>query len=410
MSEKVHTLIIGGGAAGIFAAIQLKALDPEVRVMVLEKQSQLLSKVKVSGGGRCNVTHAVWTPKELVEYYPRGQKELLGPFHKFMTGDMMYWLSEREVPTKIEEDGRVFPESDQSQTIIDCFLTEANRLGVEIRIREAVKQIAQLEEGFVVHSSKNAYRAQNILWATGSTPSALKMLAKLSIPLVERVPSLFAFDIPLKWLHELAGISLPQVRVTLPLTGMETRGPLLITHKGLSGPGILKLSSWAAYELAAARYQFRILLNWVDAEMNDIRDAMKRVRRQDGGRKVMTTPLFSLPKRLWKALLIAGGIRNENWADLSKAQMNDLAEVLGAHDLPVKGKSTHKEEFVTAGGVENKFIDFTRMEHRQVPGLFFAGEVLNIDALTGGFNFQAAWTTAWIAAHAIAEKPATAGS
>lgn len=407
MSEKVHTLIIGGGAAGIFAALQLKALAPETRVMVLEKQGQLLSKVKVSGGGRCNVTHACWTPKELVQFYPRGQKELLGPFHKFMTGDMMHWLSERDVPTKIEDDGRVFPVSDNSQTIIDCFLDEAHRLGVEINMKEGVKQITKSEEGFEVHTSKKSYRAHDILWATGSTPSALELLEGLSIPLTERVPSLFAFDIPLKWLHGLTGISLSQVRVTLPLTGMETRGPLLITHKGLSGPGILKLSSWAAYELATAGYQFRILLNWVDAEMNDIRDAIKQVRTQDGGRKVLTTPLFSLPKRLWRALLIAAGIRDENWADLAKAQMNNLAEVLGAHDLPVKGKSTHKEEFVTAGGVDTKFINFTRMEHRQVPGLFFAGEVLNIDALTGGFNFQAAWTTAWIAAQAMAEETVT---
>jgi len=405
MSEQANTLIIGGGAAGIFAAIQLKALAPEARVVVLEKQAQLLSKVKVSGGGRCNVTHACWTPKELVQFYPRGQKELLGPFHKFMTGDMMHWLSERGVPTKIEDDGRVFPESDNSQTIIDCFLAEADRLGVEIFTKEAVKQIEKLEDGFHVQSSKQAYRAQHVLWATGSTPSSLKLLDGFHISLTERVPSLFAFDIPLRWLHELAGISLPQVRVTLPLTGMETRGPLLITHKGLSGPGILKLSSWAAYELAACGYSFRILLNWVDADSSEIRDAIKEIRNQQGGRKVLTTPLFSLPKRLWKALLIAAGIRDENWADLTKEQMNDLEDVLGAHDLPVRGKSTHKEEFVTAGGVDTKHIDFTRMEHRQVPGLFFAGEVLNIDALTGGFNFQAAWTTAWIAAHAMAAKP-----
>ena len=404
MSEQAHTLIIGGGAAGIFAAIQLKALAPEARVVVLEKQAQLLTKVKVSGGGRCNVTQACWTPKELVQFYPRGQKELLGPFHKFMTGDMMHWLSERGVPTKIEDDGRVFPESDNSQTIIDCFLAEADRLGVEIFTKEAVKQIKKLEDGFFVQSSKQAYRAQHVLWATGSTPSALKLLDGLQIPLTERVPSLFAFDIPLRWLHELAGISLPQVRVTLPLTGMETRGPLLITHKGLSGPGILKLSSWAAYELAACGYSFRILLNWVDADSSEVRDAIKEIRNQQGGRKVLTTPLFSLPKRLWKALLIAAGIRDENWADLTKVQMNDLVDVLGAHDLPVKGKSTHKEEFVTAGGVDTKYIDFTRMEHRQVSGLFFAGEVLNMDALTGGFNFQAAWTTAWIAAHAMAEE------
>lgn len=404
MSGQVHTLIIGGGAAGIFASIQIKALAPEARVVVLEKQGQLLSKVKVSGGGRCNVTHARWTPKELVQYYPRGQKELLGPFHKFMTGDMMHWLSERDVPTKIEEDGRVFPESDNSQTVIDCFLTEAHRLGVEIYTKEAVKQISTAEDGFDVQSSKNSYRAQHILWATGSTPSAFKLLEKIDIQLAERVPSLFAFDIPLQWLHGLAGVSLLQVRVTLPITGMETRGPLLITHKGLSGPGILKLSSWAAYEVAEAGYQFRILLNWVDAEMNEIQAVIKKARTHEGAKKVLTTPLFSLPKRLWKSLLIAAGIRDENWADLTKVQLNDLREVLGAHDLPVKGKSTHKAEFVTAGGVENKFIDFTRMEHRQVPGLFFAGEVLNIDALTGGFNFQAAWTTAWIAAHAIAQR------
>jgi predicted Rossmann fold flavoprotein len=400
----VNTLIIGGGAAGIFAAQQIKALAPDARVVVLEKQAQLLSKVKVSGGGRCNVTHACWTPKELVQYYPRGRKELLGPFHKFMTGDMMHWLSERNVPTKIEEDGRVFPESDNSQTVIDCFLAEADRLGVEIYVKEALKQISTSEDGFDVQSSKNAYRAKNILWATGSTPSSLKLLEEFGIELTERVPSLFAFDIPLQWLHGLAGVSLLQVRVTLPITGMETHGPLLITHKGLSGPGILKLSSWAADELAAAEYQFRILLNWVDAEMDEIQAVIKKARAEQGAKKVLATPLFSLPKRLWKALLIAAGIRDENWADLTKVHLSDLRETLGAHDLPVKGKSTHKAEFVTAGGVENKFIDFTRMEHRQVPGLFFAGEVLNIDALTGGFNFQAAWTTAWIAAHAIAEK------
>ena len=404
MSESLHTLIVGGGAAGIFAAIQIKSLLPSAHVLVLEKQGQLLSKVKVSGGGRCNVTHACWTPRELVQYYPRGQKELLGPYHKFMTGDMMHWLSERGVPTKIEEDGRVFPESNQSQTIIDCFLSEAKRLGVEIHTKEGVKSVIAEEEGFVVASSLKEYHAANVLWATGSTPSALKLLETLSVPLTDRVPSLFAFDIPLPWLNQLAGISLPEVTVSLPLTNMETSGPLLITHKGLSGPGILKLSSWAAYELAEIHYQFRIMLNWVGESMEGILFQIEAQRKQKGARKVLLTPLYALPKRLWRALLIAARIHEENWADLTKEQIYSLGQVLGAHDLPVKGKSTHKEEFVTAGGVDTKFINFTRMEHRQHPGLFFAGEVLNIDALTGGFNFQAAWTTAWIAAHAIAEQ------
>lgn len=405
MSESLHALIVGGGAAGIFAAIQIKNLLPSANIVVLEKQRQLLSKVKVSGGGRCNVTHACWTPKELVQYYPRGKKELLGPFHKFMTGDMMHWLSVRGVPTKIEEDGRVFPESNQSQTIIDCFLTEAAKRGVEIRIKEGVQSVKAEEKGFIVESSQNTYRTKNVLWSTGSTPSALKLLETLSVPLTDRVPSLFAFDIPLQWLNQLAGISLPHVTVSLPMTRMETSGPLLITHKGLSGPGILKLSSWAAYELAEVNYQFRILLNWVGESLQEILVHIQTQRVQSGSRKVMLTPLYTLPKRLWRALLIAVGIHEENWADLTKEQIQNLAQVLGAHDLPVKGKSTHKEEFVTAGGVDTKFINFTRMEHAQHPGLFFAGEVLNIDALTGGFNFQAAWTTAWIAAHAIADQP-----
>lgn len=401
---KKKAIVVGGGAAGYFAAIACAEANPDLQVIVLEKSQQTLQKVKISGGGRCNVTHACFVPKELVEFYPRGHKELLGPFTRFQPADTMEWFSDRGVDLKIEEDGRIFPESNKSQTIIDCLEMMAESAGVKVITGVAVHDIRKESKLWVVKTTSGDFEADALMIAAGSSKKLWEILKKLGHTIIEAVPALFTFNIKDERIKGLAGISVPMAEVTVANSEFAESGPLLITHWGFSGPAVLKLSSWGAFELHDRMHYFPIMVNWaahkdadeVLAEMIDERHLNPRKRMQNHA-------MFGLPLRLWKKLADAAGITpTANWADISNKQIQHFANEITASVFQVSGKSTYKDEFVTAGGVDLSEIDFKRFESKIHPRLFLAGEILNIDALTGGFNFQAAWTGGWIAGHAMA--------
>lgn len=404
--EKLYDLIVvGGGAAGFFTAIRAGELRPGSRILILEKGSKVLQKVRISGGGRCNVTHACFEPKELVKNYPRGSRELLGPFHRFQPGDTIAWFENHGVGLKIEPDGRMFPVTDNSATIVDCLTQAARQAGVQVRTSCNVEQVQKLPGGtFVITmSDKTTLKSKTVMMAPGSSPRMWSLLRSLGHSIVEPVPSLFTFNCQDARIAGLPGVSVENASLRIPGAGLSESGPLLITHWGLSGPAVLKLSAWGARKLHELQYQFDLLVNWTGAyRTEEVKEELASLRNDRGSRKVLQTPCFGLPSRLWRKLCTAAGIAVEkNWADLNKAQLNELALQLSACRLPVSGKSTFKEEFVTAGGVALEEVDFRRFESKKVPGLFLAGEVLNIDAVTGGFNFQAAWTGGWVAGEAI---------
>ncbi|MFN0201788.1 MAG: NAD(P)/FAD-dependent oxidoreductase [Bacteroidia bacterium] len=392
-------IIIGGGASGFFAALRHKALFPENEVIILEKLGNVLAKVKISGGGRCNVTHACFEPKELVKFYPRGSKELLSPFSRFHAAHTVAWFEEREVALKVEEDGRMFPQSNESQTIIDALTGEAERLGVEVHLHTGVKNILQTADGFEITTNRKTYLAHSVMMATGSSPQMWELLEKLGHHIEKPVPSLFTFHIKDERLKELAGISVPQVEAKIVGEKITQTGALLITHWGLSGPAILRLSAWGARVLAEKSYQFRMQLNFVPQHsLETLTRYFLENKKQFAKKQVASNPFFELPLRLWRKLVAAAKLDDTLiWADISKIQLIALCEQLTQALFEVTGKSTFKEEFVTCGGVSRKEIQFKTMESKIVPQLFFGGEVIDIDAITGGFNFQAAWTTGWIA-------------
>ncbi|MET6991321.1 NAD(P)/FAD-dependent oxidoreductase [Sediminicola arcticus] len=417
-------LIIGGGAAGFFAAIHIAEKNPELKIVLLERGKEVLTKVKVSGGGRCNVTHAEFDPGELINHYPRGDKELLGPFHTFCTGDTIAFFEARGVSLKIEEDGRMFPVSNSSQTIIDCFMGEVDRLDITILKNSSVTGITKTENVFTIQSIKKEYHAKKILVATGSNPKIWKMLQDLGHSIVSPVPSLFTFNIKDDRISEIPGVSthaavvvLPQIpldsKVNIPLKSkitqelsLESEGPLLITHWGMSGPAILKLSAWGARVLSDYKYKFRIRVNWLPTyHEGGVYQQLLDIKEVEAKKTILRTNAFDIPKRLWVNLVKAAGISDSTkWADISKNDLQELTGQLTRSEFIVDGKSTFKEEFVTAGGIDLKEINFKTYESKMVPGLYFAGEVMNVDAITGGFNFQNAWTGAYIAAKAIAEN------
>lgn len=405
MGKQVDVAIIGGGAAGIFAALQAKEKNAELRVVVYEKSSTLLGKVKVSGGGRCNVTHFCFVPRELVKFYPRGNKELMGPFTAFGPGEMYDWLEKRGVDLKNEEDGRVFPTSDSSQTIIDCFLNEAEKLGVEIELQKGVTSIRNWPEGLEVQFADDTnLKPKAVIIAGGSSKQLWQVIEHLGHTIVPPVPSLFTFNIKDNLLTDLQGVATQLSEVKIVDSKFKEAGPVLVTHWGLSGPGILKLSAWAARELAEKDYQFDIEVNW---EAISLEQALETVNEQKivASRKLVSNHNpFEMPNRLWVALVNKAVNQPKNYADLSKKEVQALAEQVCKCRLKVSGKSTYKDEFVTAGGVEKLEIDFKTMESKIVPNLYFAGEVIDIDAVTGGFNFQAAWTTAFLAAKGIVSR------
>jgi predicted Rossmann fold flavoprotein len=400
-------LIIGGGAAGFFAAIRAAECNPDAQVIILEKSKDVLGKVKVSGGGRCNLTHACFVPRELSKFYPRGEKELMGPFNRFASGDTIEWFEKRGVKTKIEADGRMFPVSDDSQTIVDCLWAAARKAGVNLYTNTALKALhapSASNPNWIIETAQQKLFAQQVMIASGSSPSMWQILAKLGHTIIEPVPSLFTFNIKDPRLTDLLGISVPLAEVKVEGSKLSSIGPLLITHWGMSGPAILKLSAWGARELAVTQYKFAIRINWILAKLEDTRQDLEALKQEDGRKTVSANTQFGLPIRLWKRLVAAAEIREDKrWADLNKKEIQTLAEELTQGRFQVNGKSTFKEEFVTAGGVDLKEVDFKTFGSKLFPGLFFAGEVLNIDAITGGFNFQAAWTGGWIAGEAMAK-------
>ncbi|MES2620082.1 MAG: NAD(P)/FAD-dependent oxidoreductase [Bacteroidota bacterium] len=404
---KKQVVVIGGGAAGFFAAITCAEKNPDFNITILEKSPQLLYKVKISGGGRCNVTHACFEPKQLVKNYPRGETQLLGPFTRFNPTNTIDWFETRGVELKAEDDGRMFPATDTSQTIIDCYLREAKRLKIKIETLIGVDSLQMTDDRWRLNTSKGEICADAVIVASGSSSRMWTALEKIGHSIVPAVPSLFTFNIKDERIKGLEGLSVDQAKVTVvSKQKLNATGPLLITHWGMSGPAILRLSAWDARELAATNHKFEIEVNWINKEASEVKDTLKLFKQNHPKKNVVANPLFSIPRRLWERLVSGNSLNsNFNFADLSNKQIELLAETFTASRFSVSGKSTYKDEFVTAGGIDLNEVDFKTMQSKKWPGLFFAGEVLDIDAITGGFNFQAAWTTGWIAGTSIGSMP-----
>ena len=397
----MRVAIIGGGAAGFFSALSVKEHHPNSKVTIFEKSNKLLSKVKVSGGGRCNVTNACFSPSQLSKSYPRGGKHLKKAFSVFQTKDTVEWFSRRGVELKAEEDGRMFPTTDNSQTIIDCFLKEASQKNIKILEQSPVRKIVPEKEGYTLHLEGTSEHFNKVIIATGGSPkmSGFYWLQQLGHSISPPLPSLFTFNIPNDQVKILMGLVVENATVRIQGTKLSHSGPVLITHWGMSGPAILKLSAWGARELAENNYNFNIQINWLsiksDEDANEIIDnELPHMRKK----KIMNACPFKLPNRMWKFLLEKVGINPDSvWLELSKKNRNKLLNILLNDIYEVKGKTTFKEEFVTCGGIKLSDISFTSMESRVCKNLYFAGEVLDIDGITGGFNFQGAWTTGYIA-------------
>jgi len=404
--EIFDVVIVGGGAAGFFTAITAVEARPGTSVVILEQSQQVLSKVRISGGGRCNVTHSCFEPSELVKFYPRGSRELLGPFHKFGPAETVSWFAAHGVQLKTEDDGRMFPVSDDSETIVRCLTGHASRLGISILTGKKTISIKtpDLEEGFytIATSGGDLYCGRNVMIATGGSPSMWSLLAGLGLEIVPPVPSLFTFNMPKNPVTALMGITIPNVSLSIPGTDIHTSGPLLITHWGLSGPVVLKASAWGARVLAQKDYRFSIEVDWVPDTGHE---EIKVQRELSGAKKVVNGPHFGLPQRLYHHLANEAAITGETrWATVTKVQMDRFIFLLKSWNADVSGKTTFKEEFVTAGGVNLRQVNFKTFESRRQPGLFLAGEVLDIDAVTGGFNLQAAWTGGYLAGNGIASR------
>ncbi len=395
--------VIGGGAAGFFAAIKCAAGNPECRVVIFEKSTKILSKVRVSGGGRCNVTHACYDFKKLPEFYPRGRQELIGSFSRFNVNHTIEWFEQRGVKLKTEDDGRMFPVTDNSQTIIDCLMDDAERLNIVIELNHHLQQIKKTnDDSFdLIFQDGKSFRCDKLILTVGGYPmlKGFDFIAAIGHTIIVPVPSLFTFNIPLSPLKGLEGIAVPDASISLEGTKLSETGPLLITHWGISGPAAIKLSAWAARMLNEKKYEINLHINWLSQKSEDqLKDFFTELKSNHPQKKVLANSFFGLPQRLWERLVTLSGItEKENVADLSKQKINSLIQLLCNMILRCKGKTTYKEEFVTCGGVSLKEVNLQTMESTKVKGLYFAGEVLDIDGITGGFNFQSAWTTGWIA-------------
>ncbi len=418
-------IVAGGGAAGFYSAIHIAQNNRNLKIAILERGKTLLSKVKISGGGRCNVTQGRFLAHELVEGYPRGKRELLGPFHSHSPADVISFFEERGIPLKMEKDGRVFPKSNSSQTIIDCFLAETKKLGITVLKNSSVKNFEQLPNGFWEVSTMNKnYKSKHLLLATGSNTRIWNLLEKMGHTVVPPVPSLFTFNVNDPRIQGIPGVSTnasievlpkkiftskvgPEIKsIPKKQAVLESEGPVLITHWGFSGPAILKLSAWGARILNDYKYVFRININWApeftDASMENF---LKEVKTVEAKKTVYRTQAIPIPKRLWTRLVKASDIPKElKWGEIRKEQLKNLSKQLTECSFKVEGKSTFKEEFVTAGGVHLKEINFKTLESKLFQNLFFAGEIINIDGITGGYNFQNAWTGAYLAAKEIASR------
>ncbi len=406
-------VIVGGGAAGFFAAIACAEADSSNEISLYERGSHFLTKVRISGGGRCNVTHACFEPRQFTSRYPRGERALISPFHRFSATDTVAWFASRGVILKEEPDGRMFPVTDSSETIVDCLLTQARRARVNLFTRSAIQQITRRAGGgFSLKSGDRSMECDRLLMGTGGCRAAgdSQLIESLGHSVMSPVPSLFSFHVATPWLLQIPGISLPDVEVSVVDTSLRERGPILITHNGVSGPVILRLSAWGARILHERNYQFSIRINWLPGvEDDEFRALLNTQRDSHPNRHVLNSPLRSIPARLWEQLSLEAGVnRDTTWGRLTRLQVNELTRSVRRAELRVDGKSLNKEEFVTCGGVNLREVDFKTMQSRLVPGLYFAGELLDIDGITGGFNFQAAWTTGWIAGMAMAKHDETA--
>lgn len=411
--SNMKAVVIGGGAAGFFGAITCAQTNDEAEVILLEKTTKLLSKVKISGGGRCNVTNAETEVNRLIKNYPRGSKELRSSFNEFSTSDTVKWFEKRKVKLKAEPDGRIFPVTDSSQTILDCLIGEARVSGVKILTESSVKSLQKEKNHFLLQVKGGAeIRCQKILIATGGSPNpdSYQWLAELGHDIIAPVPSLFTFNIPDFRLNGLQGLSVPNAIVKIAGQKNNQEGPVLITHWGLSGPAIIRTSAWEARNLNDQNYTFNVLVNWVpDFNEETLRQKFLSLKDESGKKIISSYFEFGLPRRLWERFIGLAGIDEEKrWSELPKKNMNILIQEMVNGTYQVKGKTTFKEEFVTCGGVSLKDVNMETMESKKCPGLYFAGEVLDIDGITGGFNFQAAWTTGYLAgkhmAHALYRK------
>jgi predicted Rossmann fold flavoprotein len=404
---KKRLVVIGGGAAGFFCAVNAARMNPNLHVIILEKTNKLLSKVKVSGGGRCNVTHALFDIIEMSKRYPRGQNFVKKTFHQFFTTDTIEWFKATGVGLKAEKDGRMFPVTNSSQTIIDCLMNEANSYGVEVRMNLGAKELKiQNEKSKIELGNGNILESDFVCVACGGYPktSMFQWLQNLGHSISEPVPSLFTFNLPKHPITQLMGVSVEKARVKIEGSKLIEEGPILITHWGLSGPAVLRLSAWGARELAIMSYEFKVHINWLP-QFNEqsLKEQFQNFRLSSSSKKIINHNFGFLPNRLWQFLLEQSGINSEiRFADLSSKVENILIKNLVDYIVEVKGKTTFKEEFVTAGGVNLSEVDANTMMSKKLPNLFFAGEILDVDGITGGFNFQHAWTSGWIAAKTIA--------
>jgi predicted Rossmann fold flavoprotein len=401
-------VVAGGGAAGFFAAITSAEANPQADVTILEKSEHFLGKVRISGGGRCNVTHACFEAAELAAHYPRGERALLSPYRVFQPRDTVAWFAARGVKLKTERDGRMFPISDSSQTIIDCLMNSATAAGVKLRPGRGLARAARGPAGFqLTLSDGESLACDRLLLATGGCRGAAagELAVSLGHTLEPPVPSLFTFHIDTAWVRTLSGLSVESALVSVPGTGLRERGALLMTHWGVSGPAILRLSAWGARTLHGLNYQFPLLIHWLpDLDDERIPAELGNRRESQPARLIVNTPIPPLPGRLWEQLVLRAGIARETrWSELSGAARHALIQQLTRTKLEVTGKSLNKDEFVTCGGVRLSEVNFKTMESRICPGLYFAGELLDIDGITGGFNFQSAWTTGWLAGKAMAD-------
>ncbi|WP_315790410.1 NAD(P)/FAD-dependent oxidoreductase [Fischerella sp. JS2] len=411
-NDKLQIVVIGGGAAGFFSAIAAAKANPHAHVILLEASHQPLAKVRISGGGRCNVTHACFEPQELVKNYPRGGKALLSAFTRFQSQDTINWFQAHGVKLKTEADGRMFPTTDSSETIINCLMSAAKAAGVELRTGTAVVGVklgrvnSPLSHFEITLKSGEKLQCDRLLLATGSNPIGYKIAQQLGHTIEPPVPSLFTFNIKNEKLTELAGVSVNPVKLRLVVPEsphLEQIGPLLITHWGLSGPAVLKLSAWGARMLHSSNYQATLVINWLPyLKQEQVRQQLLTVKNNSPKRLIASHRAVDLPHRLWQYIVFYVGISSENrWAELSNKTLNQLVQELIQAQYSINGKGTFKEEFVTCGGVNLKEINFKTMESKLVPGLYFAGEILDIDGVTGGFNFQSAWTTGYLAGLAM---------
>jgi hypothetical protein len=399
-------VVAGGGAAGFFAAVAAAESGAHGAVTILEKSDQVLAKVRISGGGRCNVTHACFDPRELASRYPRGGRALIGPFTRFGPQETLAWFAAHGVALKTEADGRMFPVTDSSQTVIDGLTAAAERAGVRVLTRTGLEFVAKQADGRLALRLTNgsAIECERLLWAGGGCRTEGHPAMALGHSLVPPVPSLFTFQTGEAWMRELPGVSLESVDLSVVGTGLKASGPLLVTHSGVSGPAVLRLSAWGARELQAMGYRFVLRVNWLAGRnLESVRREIQQRHETSGGQTVWRSRWHPLPARLWEQLARMAGIAAETrWARLGRAEALKLATVLTATDVRVEGKSPNKEEFVTCGGIPLAEVDLKTMQSRLVPGLYFAGEALDIDGLTGGYNFQNAWTTGWLAGRAMA--------